>query len=202
MNENFFANYKKFVVEPQDEKRVGKEAFDPENYAAHYILTLSIYNSRLSSLRDAGKFEIDVEKSIKTVLEDFNQKQRNKYHLHLLELDKFKNYFILALSSKTKFEPGEENDRISFIVDKLLMNPFYIGQNWFNLIGDKGRVDRKLFCWSFKEYVTETSSSHLDKKEENEKEFLNQGRVRMGKVLLKRENVQKVVSKGISYDRR
>src|SRR5436305_7872698 len=149
MSENFFADYKKFIVVPEDENRVGKEVYDPKNYSAYYILTLSIFNSRISTWRDASKFEIDVEKSIKTVLLDFNQKQRGIYHLQLLELDRFKNYFILALSSKTKFEQEEENERISFIIDKMLTNPFYVAQNWFNLIGEKGRVERKLFYWSF-----------------------------------------------------
>ncbi|NHM31947.1 hypothetical protein [Neobacillus terrae] len=156
MNEDFFADYKNYIVVPEVEKQVGKEEFDPKNYAEHYILTMSIFDSRLSSLRDANKFEIDIEKSIKTVLEDFNQKQYQVYHLKLLELDKFKNYFILALSSKTKFEDGDENKRVSFIIDKMLTNAFYIGQKWFNLIGDKGRVERKLFCYSFKKYVVES----------------------------------------------
>ena len=153
MNENFFADYKNFIVEPEDEKRVGKEVFDPKNYAGHYILTLSIFDSRLSALRDASKYEIDIEISIKTVLEDFNQKQRGIYYLQVLELDKFKNYFILAFSSKIKFETEEENARVSFIIDRMLMNSFYVGQKWFNLIGERGRLERKLFCFSFKEYV-------------------------------------------------
>ncbi|MEH7336060.1 hypothetical protein V7161_25875 [Neobacillus drentensis] len=160
MIENFFADYKKFIVVPEDEKRLVNEVFDPKNFAAYYILTLSIFDSRLATWRDASKFDIDIEKSIKTVLKDFNQNQRENYHLQLLELDKFKNYFILALSSKTKFNPGEEKDRISFIIDRLLTNPFYVAQNWFNLIGEKGKVERKLFCCSFKEYTAE------DKKDE------------------------------------
>jgi hypothetical protein len=173
MVENFFADYKKFIVAPEDEKRVGKEVFDPKNYAAYYILTLSIFNSRISTWRDASKYDIDVEKSIKTVLKDFNQKQCERYHLQLLELDKFKNYFVLALSSKTKFEPGEENDRISFIIDKMLTNPFYVGQEWFNLIGERGRVERKLFCCSFKEYVVENQEhSKMDRKTENISELI------------------------------
>ncbi|MBV7504434.1 hypothetical protein KW850_04035 [Bacillus sp. sid0103] len=155
MIENFFADYKKFIVVPEDKNGVENEVFDPKNYAANYILTLSIFDSRLSSWRDASKFEIDVEKSIKTVLRDFNQKQRGKYYLQLLELDRYKNYFIVALSSKTKFNPGEENKRIAYIIDNLLSNPFYVGEGWFNLIGEKGRVARKLFCCSFKEYVVE-----------------------------------------------
>ncbi|MFJ5717556.1 hypothetical protein [Neobacillus sp. NPDC093127] len=152
MNETFFADYKKFIVTPVGEMTTGNEVFDPKNYSSHYILTLSIYNSRLSNWRDASKYDIDVEKSIKTVLMEFNQKQNERYHLELLELDRFKNYFVLALSSKTKFETKEENDRISYVVDRMLTNPFYVGQGWFNLIGEKGRVERKLFCCSFMKY--------------------------------------------------
>ena len=161
--ENFFADYKRFIVVPEDEKRVVNEVFDPKNFAAYYILTLSIFDSRLASWKDASKFGIDVEKSIKTILGDFNQKQRENYHLQLLELDPLQNYFILALSSKTKFNPGEEKDRIDYIMDRFLTNPFYVGQGWFNLIGEKGRVARKLFCWSFKEYVWEGQNQREEK---------------------------------------
>ena len=165
MNEKFFADYKKFIVAPVDEKLNGKESFDPENYASHYIMTLSIFNSRITNWKDASRFDIDIDKSIKTVLKEFNIKHHEKYHLQLLELDRFKNYFVLALSSKIKFETQEENDRISFIVDRMLTNPFYVGQGWFNLIGEKGRIARKLFCCSFMKYVIE-NQDHLkiDKK--------------------------------------
>ncbi|MFP5115274.1 hypothetical protein ACSU64_23270 [Bacillaceae bacterium C204] len=173
MFEKFFADYKNYVVVPEDEKQVVNEVFDPQNFAAYYILTLSIFDSRLSTWNDASKFEIDVEESIKTVLRNFNQNQRKKYHLQLLELDQCKNYFILALSSKTKFNPGEEKDRIADIIEKLLTNPFYVGQSWFNLIGDKGRVARKLFCYSFKEYVVgDQNPSKREGKYENISELV------------------------------
>ncbi|MDR6999139.1 hypothetical protein [Neobacillus niacini] len=190
MNENFFAEYKKFIVEPEDVKSVGKEGFNPKSFAAHYILTLSLFDSRLLTWRDASKFEIDVEKSIKTVLNDFNQKQGDRYHLQLLELDKFKNYFILALSFKTKLEPEEENTRISFIVNNLLMNPFYVGQGWFTLIGDKGRVERQLFSWTFKEYKVESSDVVLkmDGKYENISELVpKNGQIALVKTSLKKD---------------
>jgi hypothetical protein len=167
MSGNFFADYKKFIVEPEDVNQAYKDVYDPKNYAAYYILTLSIFNSRLTTWRDASKYEIDVEKSIKTVLTDFNKKQQATYHLQLLELDRFKNYFILALSSKTKFEPEEANDRISYIVDKMLTNPLYVAHNWFNVIGEKGRVERKLFCWSYREYMV-SNKDHLVIEEKNE----------------------------------
>jgi UTP-glucose-1-phosphate uridylyltransferase len=157
MKENFFADYKKFVVVPVEEKPVGKRAYDPKEYAAYYILTLSIFNSRLVTWKDANKYEIDIEKSVKKVLEDFNMMEDGNYHLQLLELDKFKNYFILALSSKNRFNPEEEQKRISDIVDRRITNAFYVGQNWFNFIGEKGRIERKLFCYWYKEYILEGS---------------------------------------------
>jgi hypothetical protein len=160
MMDKFFADYKKFIVEPVDEKTVGNEAFDPNKYAAYYILTLSLFDSRLTTWRDASKYEIDVEKSIDIVLKDFNQNQRENYYLQLLEVDQTKNYFIVALSSKTKFDRDEENEQISFIVDKILTNPFYIGQSWYNLIGHKGKVARKLFNCSYKEYVAEEKNDY------------------------------------------
>ncbi|WP_026576196.1 hypothetical protein [Bacillus sp. UNC438CL73TsuS30] len=189
MNDNFFADYKNFIVVPEEVKQAGKEGFEPKSYAAHYIVTLSIYDSRLSALRDASKYEIDVEKSIKAVLKDFNQMQSKRYHLQLLELDKFKNYFILALSTKIKFEPEEENEQVSFIIDKMLMNSFYVGQSWFNLIGEKGKVERKLFCWSFKEYKMENQdNAKIDGKFENISELIpKNGQITLVKASLKQE---------------
>jgi hypothetical protein len=173
MSEKFFDDYKKFIVVPEEVTRAKMEVYDPKNYAAYYILTLSIFNSRITTWRDASKYEIDVEKSIKTVLAEFNKKQQGTYHLHLLELDKFKNYFILALSVKTKCKPEETNERISYIVDKILTNPFYVGQNWFNIIGEKGRVERKLFCCSFKEYaISNDAEVNREEKYENVSEII------------------------------
>lgn len=183
--EDFFADYKRFIVEPEDEKRVENKVFDPNNFAAYYILTLSIFDSRLVAWKDASKFGIDVEKSIKTILGDFNQKQSEKYHLQLLELDPLKNYFILALSSKTKWNPGEEKDRIAYIIDRFLTNPFYVGQGWFNLIGEKGRVARKLFCCSFKEYAME---GHREEKFEKKSERIpKNGEIKLVKSSPKRD---------------
>ncbi|MEY2196605.1 hypothetical protein AB7942_28395 [Neobacillus sp. BF23-41] len=189
MNENFFADYKNYIVVPEDEKQVRNEVFDPKNFEAFYILTLSIFDSRLSTWKDASKFEIDVEKSIKIVLRDFNQMEWKKYHLQLLEFDKYKNYFILALSSKTKFNPGEEKDRINDLIDKKVTNSFYVGQSWFNLIGDKGRVARKLFCYSFKEYLAQ-DQNHLKREEkyENISEFIpKKGEMKLIKSSLKKD---------------
>jgi hypothetical protein len=152
LKENFFADYKKFIVLP-DEKKVGKKEFDPQEYAAYYILTMSLYNSKISTWKEAAKYEIDIDKSIKTVIEDFNQKQDGLYYLQLLELVKFNNYFILALSFKHKLDSQAAKEKITYIIDKLITNSFYVGQNWFTFTGERGRVERKLFCYSFKEYI-------------------------------------------------
>ncbi|MDQ0219586.1 hypothetical protein ELQ35_18820 [Peribacillus cavernae] len=151
MSGSFFADYKKFIVLPEEE--VSKEEFDPQNYATFYIVTLSLYDSLLTNWREANKYEIEVEKSIETVLEEFNRKQRGIYNLQILELESDNSYFVLALSCKSKIENEEANDRISHILEKILSNPFYIGQGWYKLIGEKGRIERKLFCFSFKEYM-------------------------------------------------
>mgnify|MGYP005642905791 CR=1 FL=1 len=114
---------------------------------------MSLYDSLLLNWGEANKYEIEVEKSIEKVLEEFNNTQKGIYHLQVLELESDKSYFVLSLSCKTKIENQEANDRISYIIDKIISNPFYVGQSWFRLIGDKGRIIRKLFCFSFSEYT-------------------------------------------------
>ncbi|MEH7155247.1 hypothetical protein V7121_03165 [Neobacillus drentensis] len=187
MLEKFFADYKSYVVVPEDETQAVNEVYDPKNYAAYFILTLSLFDSKLAIWKDASKFEIDIEKSIKTVLMNFNQLHRDKYHLQLLELDRFKNYLILALSCKTKWNSGEENGRIAEIIDRKLTNPLYVGQQWFNLIGEKGKVARKLFCCSFKEYVP-GDLNQTKKEAENISEFIpKNGEIKLIKGSLKME---------------
>ena len=58
MKENFFADYKKFIVMPIDEEQIGKEEFDPLKYASYYILTLSLFNSRISNCRNPHIFSL------------------------------------------------------------------------------------------------------------------------------------------------
>ncbi|MBD1383347.1 hypothetical protein [Metabacillus arenae] len=155
MNGDFFDNYKKFIMIPEEQNANQSREFDPQDYEAHYILTLSLYDSLISNWGEAIKYEIEVEKSIENVLEEFNSDQKGLYHLQLLELESDKPYFVLALSCKNKFENQEANDRISYILEKVISNPFYVGQGWFQFIGDKGRIKRKLFCFSFTEYYPE-----------------------------------------------
>jgi hypothetical protein len=151
MNGNFFADYKDFIIYPLEEQKEKK--FNPQDYATHYILTLSLYDSRISNWEEAIKYEIEIEKSIEKVLEEFNHTQKGVYHLQLLELEEDKTYFVLSLSCKTKIESQKANDSISYIINNIITNPFYVGESWFLLIGDKGRIIRKLFCFSFKEYA-------------------------------------------------
>ncbi|MEH7416847.1 hypothetical protein V7266_16300 [Neobacillus drentensis] len=101
-------------------------------------------------------------------------------------MDKFKNYFILALSLKTKLNPNEEKDRITYIIDHILTNPFYVGQSWFNLIGEKGKVARKLFSCSFKEYAME-EQNHSEKYENISELIPKNGEIKLIKSDLKRD---------------
>jgi hypothetical protein len=153
MNANFFANYKEFIVIPLVEQKFGEEEFNPQKYKTNYIITLSLYDSLLSNWNEANKHEVDVARSIEKVLEDFNRNQKGIYHLQLLEFENDKSYFVLALSCKSKIENQESNDLISNIFEKMISNPFYVGQSWYKLTGQKGRRERKLFCYSFREYT-------------------------------------------------
>jgi hypothetical protein len=149
---NYFADYKKYIVLPL-EKEVTKEEFDPADYGTFYILTLSLNDSLIENWNEADKFEIETVKSIETVLEEFNRKQKGTYYLQFLELEADKPYFVLALACKAKVDSQEANERVSYIVEKIISNAFYIGQGWYKFIGQKGRIERKLFCFSFREYT-------------------------------------------------
>jgi hypothetical protein len=161
MSNRFFADYKKFIVIPKQDEKFSEKGFDPHEFASHFILTLSIFDPVISSWAEASKHDIDVEKSIENVLDGFNQRNHGVYHLKLLELEKDHTYFVLALSVKDKIDPGQADFEISNIIEKMISNPFYIGQSWYKFTSEKGRVERKLFCFSFKEYalnlVTENS---------------------------------------------
>ncbi|WP_299088481.1 hypothetical protein [uncultured Metabacillus sp.] len=155
MSKDFFANYKEYIMIPKQEETVKQKKFDPEDYASHFILTLSLYDSLLSSWNEAEKYEVDVNKSIEKVLKQMNQSHEGVYHFQLLEFETDKSYFVLSLSCKEKIEEKEAEACISYIIEKIISNPFYVRHSWFRLIGNKGRVKRKLFCFSFKEYIYE-----------------------------------------------
>lgn len=161
MSNRFFADYKKFIVIPKQDEKFSEKGFDPHEFASHFILTLSIFDPVISSWTEASKHDIDVEKSIEHVLDVFNTRNHGVYHLKLLELEMDHTYFVLALSVKDKINPGQAEFEISNIIEKMITNPFYIGQSWYKFTSEKGRVERKLFCFSFKEYalnlVTENS---------------------------------------------
>jgi hypothetical protein len=152
MSGEFFANYKEFIRIPIEKQKHKHKEFDPQDYALHYILTLSLNDSLLSNWGEANKYEIEVDKSIEKVLEEFNKTQKGLYHLQLLELEEDQLYFVLSLSCKTKVDKQVAEEQIAHIIEKVISNPFYVGQSWFRLIGDRGRIDRKLFCFSFIEY--------------------------------------------------
>lgn len=152
MKGDFFSNYEKFIILPTDEQKANQE-FNAGEYGSHFILTLSLYDSLIESWSEASKFEIEIEMSLQKVLEDFNRKQGDSYHVQLLELVSDKSYFVMALSCKNKIENEDAEDRISYVLDILLSNHFYVGQSWYRLIGDKGRIKRKLFTYSYKEYL-------------------------------------------------
>ncbi|PLT30450.1 hypothetical protein [Peribacillus deserti] len=154
MNGNFFANYSSYIVIPEEQHESCKKEYDPAEYATYYILTLSLYDSLLLNWSEANKYEIEVERCIENVLEEFNTVQNDHYHLQLLELNKDKTYFVLALSCKNKIDSSDAQERIAYIIEKMLTNPFYIGQSWYKFTGDRGRIERKLFCFSFKEYTS------------------------------------------------
>jgi hypothetical protein len=153
MSKSFFADYKKYIVIPEEEKKVGKKAFDPRDFARHFILTLTIYQPVIETWAHAEKFSIEVNKSIEKVLEDFNRKHQGAFHLELLELEDDQLYFVLALSCRDQVEEEKTEGLIVQVVERLLTNPFYIGQSWYNLTSERGRVERKLFCYSYREYT-------------------------------------------------
>ncbi|MBM4762756.1 hypothetical protein [Bacillus sp. B15-48] len=153
MSIRFFADYKKYIVPPLNEQKVSEKVFEPHDFSSHYILTLSIFEPVISNWAEASRHDIDVYESIKQVLTDFNEKYFQRYHLQLLELEDDKAYFVLALSIRDNIEREVAEKEIEKIIDKKISNPFYIGQSWYKFTSEKGRVERKLFCFSFKEYT-------------------------------------------------
>ncbi|MFD2370985.1 hypothetical protein ACFSO0_13740 [Brevibacillus sp. GCM10020057] len=155
MSENFFGQYKEFVVVPKESKDEGGEgAFTPQDYAAHYILTFSLYDSGIACWREAAKFHVDVEKSLHKVVADLNTKKRAVLRLELLEIDPEKTYFVLALS----WRGGEEEEpavlaRIHSFLEKDFSTDLLIGERWYQLIGDKGKFERRLFVYTLEKYV-------------------------------------------------
>lgn len=155
MSEHFFGQYKEFVVVPKEAKdEGGEEAFTPQDYAAHYILAFSLYDSVIACWREAAKYHVDAEKSLLKVVADLNAKKRAVLRLELLEIEPKKTYFVLALSWKDgKEEEQAVQARIHSFLEKDFSTDLLIGEMWYQLIGAKGRFERRLFTYTLEKYV-------------------------------------------------
>ncbi|GED33203.1 hypothetical protein BCE02nite_43440 [Brevibacillus centrosporus] len=160
MSENFFGNYKEFVVIPMEENEEGiEEVFVPQDYSIHYILTFSLYDSCISSWREASKYHLDAEKSLRKVVEELNAKKKGIVRLELLEIDDKTTYFVVALSWKDQKEEEEAVRRnIQYFLEKDLSTDLLIGEKWYQLIGAKGKFERRLFAYNMEKYEAHRSS--------------------------------------------
>ncbi len=153
MNHQFFADYKKYIVFPDEEKNGRNKAFDPHDFASHFIVTLTVYQPVIDCWQQAGKFGIDIKAGLEAVIAAFNGKHRGSWHIELLELDEQSPYIVLALSSKQEVADAAADNFIHQIVERQLTNPLYIGQLWYQLTNERGRIERKLFSSSFRKYI-------------------------------------------------
>ncbi len=149
MTDNFFENYQAFVVVPTEETDVTKEPFNPANYSKHFILTLSLYDPLISCWREARDLNIDIEKSLDRVVEEFNSKKKGSYRLHVLELEENKPYFVMALSCKTNIE----QEAIPSLLERDFFISLFVAESWYQLIGYRGKFERRLFTFTSKEYA-------------------------------------------------
>ncbi|MED4784634.1 hypothetical protein [Brevibacillus choshinensis] len=164
MSENFFGHYKEFVVVPKEEKEEGmEEVFVPEDYASHYILTFSLYDSCISSWKEADKFHVNAENSLKKVVAQLNAKKKSLVRLELLEIDDEITYFVLALSWK-EGNNNEQNmrGRIQVFLEKDFSTDLLIGETWYQLIGAKGKFERRLFTYTMEKYEPRSAGSYED----------------------------------------
>ncbi|MEW9668379.1 hypothetical protein [Ammoniphilus sp. 3BR4] len=153
MGVKFFDNYKQFVTIPPEKKPEDELKFHPEDYDKYFIITVSLYNPLVSCWREANKYHIEIETSLNRVGEEFNKRHWGSDYLQVLELEEDKLYFVWALSCKSKKESKENlQDRVSYFLEKL-SNSLYVGESWYQLIGDKGRINRQLFSYTWKEYI-------------------------------------------------
>jgi 3-methyladenine DNA glycosylase AlkD len=154
MNADFFANYKDFMVFPDDDEYSPKEEFIPQIYQAHYIITLSLVDSLISSWVEAAKLDIDLEKSLQKVIGEWNRREKRAHNMQLLELKEDTTYLVLALSFKTRIENDEEvSKKIETMIQKEFTNSLFIGERWYTLVGEQGKKHRRLFKLLFKEYT-------------------------------------------------
>lgn len=154
MSENFFDKYKEFVVVPKKEQEDMTQAFDPRGYSKHFIVTFSLYDSFISCWREAKKYQIEAGKSIEKVVRDFNAKKNGSYRLQVLEFEEDNSYFVLALSCKKNMESEEAiKDTISNLLERDFSNDLLIGETWYQLIGFKGKFERRLFTVTVMKYT-------------------------------------------------
>lgn len=154
MGIKFFNNYKQFVTIPPEKKPEDEVTFRPEDYDKFFIITVSLYNPLISCWREAAnQYHIEIDTSLKRVGEEFNKKHKGSDYLQVLEVEEDNLYFVWALSCNTKHDSQEDlNSRISYLLSKL-SNSLYVGESWYQLIGDKGRINRQLFSYTMKEYI-------------------------------------------------
>lgn len=154
MSADFFANYKDFMVFPDDDEYSLKKEFIPQVYQAHYIITLLLMDSLLSSWMEAAKLDIDIKKSLQKVIDEWNRREKGAHNMQLLELKEDTTYLVLALSFKTRIDNDEEvSKEIETMIQKEFTNSLFIGERWYTLVGEQGKMNRRLFKLMFKEYT-------------------------------------------------
>ncbi|GEB34679.1 MULTISPECIES: hypothetical protein [Brevibacillus] len=154
MSDRFFGNYKAFVVIPAKEKGAGPKAFDPSDYSRHFILTFSLYDSLITCWKEAGKFKVQPRQGLARVIDAFNLKHDGTAYLQMLEMEDDQPYFVLALSCKSAADHEQAAiNRITQLLEKDFATDLLIGETWYQLIGAKGKFERKLFSYNIQPYA-------------------------------------------------
>ncbi|ELK42729.1 hypothetical protein D478_06954 [Brevibacillus agri BAB-2500] len=74
-------------------------------------------------------------------------------YLQILEMEEDQSYFVLALSCKTASDQEQAvMNRITHLLEKDFATDLLIGETWYQLIGTKGKFERKLFSYSIQPY--------------------------------------------------
>jgi hypothetical protein len=154
MSADFFANYKDYLVFPDDDEYNRNEEFTPQTYEAHYIVTLFLMDSLISTWAQADKLELDIEKSLQKVIGEWNRKEKGTHYIQLLEINETSTFLVLALSFKSKMNREEElSEKIEKLIQKEFTNSLFVGERWYTLVGDQGKKHRRLFKLHYKEYT-------------------------------------------------
>ncbi|MED3499722.1 hypothetical protein [Brevibacillus agri] len=153
MSDRFFGNYKAFVVIPEKKQKAEPKAFDPSDYTRHFVLTFSLYDSLIANWKEAAKFKVQPRQGLARVVDDFNLKHGGDAYLQILEMEEDQSYFVLALSCKTASDQEQAvMNRITHLLEKDFATDLLIGETWYQLIGTKGKFERKLFSYSIQPY--------------------------------------------------